>query len=231
MSHILILLTVLAVVKSVLSLSLSGKWGYVLLLSLLAAFWVLGEHCRILSWSKQMVDNRIAEYTTLMDLSLVVMLDLLLTVGQSWVIVQRWFGKKVRTREVWMQFNPALSLFPALTYLHICLFFALPGANFLWETMGLALGCAIFLGGGAWVFRKVIPELDLRLELTGILAFLLFLAVVSCAIFHPSVQVRPAPQVVVWKQVYEVAGVLCLFVCIGFLIRYFKCFKKKKYRF
>lgn len=231
MSNVLILLTVLAVVKSVLSLSLSRKWWYVLAVGVLCGIWVILEHSPILSWSKQKVDSRISEYTTLMNLSLVIMCDLLLTVGQCWVVMQQWFGKAVKPREGWMLYNPCLSLFPALTYLHVCLFFALPGVDFLGETLGLALGVLCFLCGGSYILRKLIPELDLRLELTGILAFLLFLAVVSCAIFHPSVQVRPAPQVVVWKQVYEVAGVLCLFVCIGFLIRYFKCFKKKKYRF
>lgn len=231
MSNILILLTVLAILKSVISLSLSPGWWNVLCVGILCGGWIIAEHDYLLSWSKQWVDEQITEYSTLMNLSLAIMFDLLLTVGQCWVSMQKWFGKKMTFRENWMQFNLCLSLFPALTYLHVCLFFALPGADFLWETWGLTLGILLFLCGGTWLFRKLIPEMEFRLELTGILAFLLFLAVVSCAVFHPAVQTGEGEQSVDWRQMSGVMFTLFTCVCVGFLIQYFRYCKKKKCKF
>lgn len=84
------------------------------------------------------------------------------------------------------------------------------------------------MSGGTWGVKKLLPEVELRLELTVLLALFLLAGIVVCTVFHPSVQVVPAIRTADWRQTLEVAGVMLFLISGGFILwKWRKCKKNE----
>ena len=86
------------------------------------------------------------------------------------------------------------------------------------------------VGGGIWGVKKLLPEVELRLELTVLFSLFLFAGIVVCPVLHPSVQVVPAIRTANWRQTLEVAGVMLFLIFGGFILRKWRNCKKMKFR-
>lgn len=226
MDRILLLMSVLALLKSVEMVGLwPGKWGGFIAGGIGAAF-VLVMHSVVLGLGKPAVDAWISAYGSLLDLSLWVMVDLLLTAALCRAVMQRWFGVRLKRKERWRLYCPSVVLFPALLYLHICLFYWFPGMDFGRGTAAYAGFVFVFMSGGSWGIRKLMPEVELRLELTATLALLLFIVTVGCTILHPSTRMPAIGRPTDWIQTFEVAGVLLSLPLTGLIL--WKCRRRKK---
>ena len=74
--------------------------------------------------------------------------------------------------------------------------------------------------------KKLLPEVELRLELTVLLALFLLAGIVVCTVLHPSIQVVPAIRTADWRQTLEVAGVMLFLIFGGFILwKWRKCKK------
>ncbi len=230
MDHVLLLLALLALVKSIWATSLwPGRWGSIVFGGVCGIF-IGSTHVYVLGLGKAYVDRWISGYSSLLDLSLWVMMDLLLTAALCWGVMQRWFGVVLRKREKWMLYCPSVVLFPALMYLHICLFYLFPGMDFEWGTTVYAVSVFFCVVGGCWGIKNIVPEINFRLEITALLALLLFGVTVGCTIFHPSVRIEIIPKSTDWQQALEVIGVLMVLPFVGFVLRQLWYFNKKKFR-
>jgi hypothetical protein len=183
METILLLLALFALLKAVLATSLlpgvAGKiaWGVA------CAAFVVACHPRAIASSKVMLERALGDIDAVRDLSVVVMVDLLLLIGFIHSLLQeppaRGYARVGR-------YLPGLLLFPALYYLHVTLFFRLPGAGFATVTALHAVGAGVLVGGGGVVLDRWMPGREARLELTVIVALLVFALAVCCTVFHPS---------------------------------------------
>ena len=140
MDSVLLLLTLLAVVKTVLSDSLLPRRWQGLSFGLLCAASVWLSHPWALELNKLQVENALSEQKALMNISLAVMLDLLLTFGTCWARIVSL--RKTR----WLRYVPSLLIFPALFYLQVNLFFSFAGSSF--TTVSLLLAAATLFAAG-----------------------------------------------------------------------------------
>ena len=158
------------------------------------------------------------------------MADLLLTAFQCRVAMQYRFGGSLKFWEKMLLYCPPVIIFPVLFYLHFSFFYWFPGLSFGQGT-GLFGVCILgIVSGGTWGVKKLLPEVELRLELTVLLALFLFAGIVVCTVFHPSVQVVPAIRTADWRQTLEVAGVMLFLISGGFILRKWRKCKKMKFR-
>lgn len=229
MENVLLFLAVLVLVKAVWTISLwPGKWSGLIFGGICVCF-IASVHTSVLEWGKTTVDSWISDYDSLTGLSVWVMLDLLLTAILCRAVMQCCFGISAGRGPKWKLYIPPFLLFPALVYLHICLFYWLPGTDFQGGTACYALVVWIIVSGGARGIKKIFPDTSLRLELTGILSLLLFLVTVGCTVFHPSVPVPQIGQTTDWRQMFEVAGILLGLPVIGLVCRQTGYFCKRKF--
>ena len=147
----MLLLTLLAVVKTVLTDSLLPRRWQGLSFGLLCAGFVWLCHPYAMEINKLQVENALSEQKALMNISLAVMLDLLLTFGTCWARIVPL--RKTR----WLRYMPSLLIFPALFYLQINLFFTFAGTSFTAVSVWLAVGIFVILAGGDFAARALLP--------------------------------------------------------------------------
>lgn len=116
--------------------------------------------------------------------------------------------------------------FPCLILSSFLFFYWFPGLSFGQGT-GLFGVCILgIVSGGTWGVKKLLPEVELRLELTVLLALFLLAGIVVCTVLHPSIQVVPAIRTADWRQTLEVAGVMLFLIFGGFILwKWRKCKK------
>lgn len=229
MDNVLILLAVFCIFKTLLMTSLlPGKW-YRLAFGGLCAVFVICAHPYAMEQNKLEIEKLMEGQQILMDVSLVVMVDLLLTLAFCWSVLYRLVGHKLNRVNGLLSFIPSMLIFPTLYYIHLNLFFNGAGISFEVLTAILAVAAFLVISGGSLLIRALLPEIDLRLELTVWLGFLLFLLTVCCTIFHPSALVYSHSSPVDWKGLlFTVVVLLCVFVIGYYQNRIIRIFKRKK---
>lgn len=222
MDSVLLLLTLLAIIKSVMTGSILPRWWQGALFGLLCGAFVWICHPYALEMNKLQVETALSEQSALMNISLIVSIDLLLTFGTCWAQI----APQRSTR--WMRYIPSLLVLPALFYLQIMLFFNLPGTSFNAVSGILAAGAFIVLAGGGSAMRYLLPSAEQRIELTLLAAMLIFALTVCCTVFHPSATVVGQSSGVDWRSTaLAFAVVAVLFVTGYFTPRILKKLKKQ----
>lgn len=222
MDSVLLLLILLAIIKAVMVNSILPRWWQGLLFGLLCGVFVWVCHPYALELNKLQVETALSEQSALMNISLIVSVDLLLTFGTCWaqIVPQR------NTR--WMKYVPSLLVLPALFYLQVMLFFNLPGTSFDAISIGLAAGTVVVQAGGGSAMRYLMPSTEQRIELTLLAGMLIFALTVCCTVFHPSATVVGQSSGIDWRStVLAFAVVAVLFATGYFTPRILKKLKKQ----
>lgn len=217
MDQILLLLALFALLKSLLMTSLLPNRWYRFAFSLSLGAFIVLSHPYALEVNKLELQRFLSTQAVLMDISLVVMIDLLLS---SYFCIAR-----IRDREDSRSFRwytvifrhlPSLLIFPALYYIHITLFFTLTGIDFVRTTAGLAISVTLLFTLASFFMRKLIAEKELLIELIAFLTFFVCLLVISCTIFHPSSAVYHHASPIDWTGCLATLGVLMLLFILGY---------------
>ena len=168
MESVLLLLTLLALVKATLSGSLlPRRWQRLTFGALYAAsLWIFRPYA--LEFNKLQVESALSEPQALTNLSLVVMLDLLVTCAacRACLAPQRALRR--------LRYLPSLLLFPALFYVQVDLFFTCTGQAFTTLTLWLSIGIFVLLSGGGYLWRRWFPSDESRIEPTLLCGVLIF---------------------------------------------------------
>ena len=114
-----------------------------------------------------------------------------------------------------LRWFPGILIFPVLFSALVFAVFALPGNDFRVVSWSLAGVMLIAVSGGAWLFRKLVPEKDLRLEL-------LFIFNALTALFGIVATVNGQTAVegiseVDWTAFAGIAGIIAAGAAIGLL--------------
>ena len=142
----------------------------VLVFGCICVVFIVSVHDCVIELGKPVFDRWISDYDSLLDLSLWAMADLLLTAFQCRVAMQYRFGGSLKFWEKMLLYCPPVIIFPVLFYLHFSFFYWFPGLSFGQGT-GLFGVCILgIVSGGTWGVKKLLPEVELRLELTVLLA-------------------------------------------------------------
>lgn len=232
MNTILLLLSFFVVIKSLFMTSLLPNRWYRAGFSLLSGLFVIGVHPYALDMNKLLLHRVLSEQSALMNISLVVMADTLLT---CYFCIARLHdhsgdGGKLAWYTVLLRHMPSLLVFPVLYYIHITLFFSFPGTDFALLTGLLAGTVTVSFVGASFFMRRWIGEKELLLETILLLTFLICMLVISCTIFHPSAAVYHRGTPTDWKGCLYTVGLLLLLAATGMglsrikkrIIRFFK---------
>lgn len=233
MDSILLILAFFALLKSLLMTSLLPNRWYRLAFALLTGGFVVLCHPYALGLNKLKLQGVLSTQEALMNISLLVMADLLLS-GYFCLarIRDREENAPFRWYTVVLRHMPSILVFPALFYIQISLFYTLTGVDFVATTFALAGGTALLYGLAAFFMRKWADK-ELLIEMTGILTLLICALVICCTIFHPSATVFNRAQPVDWRGCLGTAGALFLLFSTGYLwttgVRLYKKFKNSKH--
>ena len=219
MDNIFLLLAFFAVVKSLFMTTLLPDRRYRIAFSLLLGVFVVLSHPYVVELNKLQVQRMLSERSALFDISLVVMVDSLLTV---YFCLARLRDREPGQHFAWyttlVRHMPSLLIFPALFYLHINLLFSLPGVAFTTVTWGLAAGVVAVFVAASLFARSLIGGKDLLIELIMLLTLLLFLLTVCSAVFHPSNTVISHSAPVDWLGCLGTLGLLLVLTLVGWLL-------------
>lgn len=120
--------------------------------------------------SKTQISAWLSDASLMTDLSVILSFDVatLLLFCRLSVAHKARSPRARRLRQV-LECYPGLLIFPVLFSLLVTLIFSLPGMDFALTAWGLAATLGVAIPGAAWLFVRLLPERELRLEMLFIL--------------------------------------------------------------
>lgn len=227
MDNIIYFMVPLVLIKTMLMMSLLPKKKYIFIFGGLCVLFIILMHPMAIAQNKLAVEEALTSREMLTNLSVIVMVDLMLSLGFSQSVLMKLSGRKLKIGNVILSYIPSVLIFPVLYYLHLNIFFLMPGNNFSLLTASFFLFSFILLVGGSLLFRKYLPETEFRTELTLLISFLLFLLTVCFTVFHPSAMIYTYSQPVDWKSLLLTTGVVVFLFMAGFIYKKWRDKRKR----
>ena len=229
MENILLILSLLALVKSLFMTALLPNRWYRLGFCLLLGVFVFVSHGYALELNKLQVQQLLSTQDSLLDISFVVMIDSILSV---YFCVARLGGSdssKVKRYMSVLRYMPSLLVFPAVFYIHVNLFFSIVATDFMLITSGWALFVVLLFVVASLFMRRLFAEKELPIEIILILTLLLFMLTVCGTVFHPSATVYGSGTPVDWIECVTTLGLLIIIMLAGYIFSNIrKIIKRKK---
>ena len=229
MENILLILSLLALVKSLFMTALLPNRWYRLGFCLLLGVFVFVSHGYAIELNKLQVQQVLSTQDSLLDISFVVMIDSILSV---YFCVARLGGSdssKVKRYMSVLRYMPSLLVFPAVFYIHVNLFFSIVATDFMLITSGWALFVVLLFVVASLFMRRLFAEKELPIEIILILTLLLFMLTVCGTVFHPSATVYGSGTPVDWIECVTTLGLLIIIMLAGYIFSNIrKIIKRKK---
>lgn len=234
MDNIWLILSLFAILKSLFMTSLLPNRWYRLAFSLLLGVYIIACHPYAMEMNKLELQRILSAKAAMMNISLFVMVDMLLSCYFCMARIQDSDEKETFRRYTRLfRHMPSLLVFPALFYIHINLFFSLTGVGFMRTSGGLAIATALLFGLASCFMRKWIAEKELLIELVVMLTLFVCMLVISCTIFHPSATVYNHASPIDWGGCIGTLSVLIALFVLGYLwtyiVRYYKRIRNSKH--
>lgn len=229
MDNILLILSLLALSKSLFMTALLPNRWYRLGFCLLLGVFVFVSHGYAIELNKLQVQQLLSTQDSLLDISFVVMIDSILSV---YFCVARLGGSdssKVKRYMSVLRYMPSLLVFPAVFYIHVNLFFSIVATDFMLITSGWALFVVLLFVVASLFMRRLFAEKELPIEIILILTMLLFMLTVCGTVFHPSATVYGSGTPVDWIECVTTLGLLIIIMLAGYIFSNIrKIIKRKK---
>lgn len=228
MENILLILSLLALVKSLFMTALLPNRWYRLGFCLLLGVFVFVSHGYAIELNKLQVQQLLSTQDSLLDISFVVMIDSILSV---YFCVARLGGSdssKVKRYMSVLRYMPSLLVFPAIFYIHVNLFFSIVATDFMLITSGWALFVVLLFVVASLFMRRLFAEKELPIEIILILTLLLFMLTVCGTVFHPSATVYGSGTPVDWIECVTTLGLLIIIMLAGYIFSNIRKIKKRK---
>ncbi len=229
MDNILLILSLLALAKSLFMTALLPNRWYRLGFCLLLGVFVFVSHGYAIELNKLQVQQLLSTQDSLLDISFVVMIDSILSV---YFCVARLGGSdssKVKRYTSVLRYMPSLLVFPAVFYIHVNLFFSIVATDFMLITSGWALFVVLLFVVASLFMRRLFAEKELPIEIILILTLLLFMLTVCGTVFHPSATVYGNGTPVDWIECVTTLGLLIIIMLAGYIFSNIrKIIKRKK---
>lgn len=229
MENILLILSLLALGKSLFMTALLPNRWYRLGFCLLLGVFVFVSHGYAIELNKLQLQQLLSTQDSLLDISFVVMIDSILSV---YFCVARLGGSdssKVKRYMSVLRYMPSLLVFPAVFYIHVNLFFSIVATDFMLITSGWALFVVLLFVVASLFMRRLFAEKELPIEIILILTLLLFMLTVCGTVFHPSATVYGSGTPVDWIECVTTLGLLIIIMLAGYIFSNIrKIIKRKK---
>lgn len=217
--EILILILLLMVsLNFVLKLTHHGAPG-ILLTALVAALFVGLSRDGAIEQSRTQIADWLADTELMLDLSVLLTIDVLLYMSCYILLARRLNGAPMKraTRRLCLvlKWFPGLVIFPTLFGALVSVVFLLPGVDFTLVAWSLAAAVFLLAVAGAYLFRRLLPEPELRLEVGFLLS-----ALIACLGVVATVNGRTAVNGTGEVDLRALGGVLLLLLvgaALGYL--------------
>ena len=172
METVIIVLMILIALGFLLKQSF-GKPATVIAVAVAAAVFTGMSWPLAIGQSKSQISTWLADSALMLDVAVVMSVEIILQMAFCIMAVnissEGWLPRwKIIMYRI-LRWFPGVLFFPVLFSALTYLIFALPGNDFKTVAWIMAAGVLVVIPVGAWIFRKAIPEKDLRLELYFIL--------------------------------------------------------------
>ncbi|KGN78609.1 hypothetical protein HW49_08080 [Porphyromonadaceae bacterium COT-184 OH4590] len=229
MENIFLLLALFATIKSLfMTVLLPNKW-YRLGFGVLLGVFIFLSHDYVMDFNKLQVQHLLSTQSSLLDISLIVMIDSLLSLYFCFARIKNPDpdNKQKRYTKI-LRYIPSLLVFPSLFYLHIHLLFSFAGIDFMYITSGFAVFIVSVFIISSLFMRRVFGEKEILIELSLLLTLMLFLITVCSYVFHPSATLYTYSMPVNWLECITTSGLLLVTMFAGYLFTYIKKIIKHK---
>ena len=227
MDNILILISILCLGKILMMASLFPKMWQKLALGVLCVASIGLFYPFAIETNKINIENLLMQQDRMMDMTLFFVIDLLLSIGFCRVIFAKINKQTIKKSTMLLAYLPSLMLFPVIFYLQINLSFLFIGTSFLLSTVFYAVFIFLLIFGGAYFVGKLLPEVELRLELIIIFSVLLFALIICCTVFHPSARIFSQSSPINIKELLFSFTTIAAIFTIGFFVsKIYKHLKK-----
>lgn len=229
MENILLILSLLALVKSLFMTALLPNRWYRLGFCLLLGVFVFVSHGYAIELNKLQVQQLLSTQDSLLDISFVVMIDSILSIYFCAARLGGSDSSKVKRYMSVLRYMPSLLVFPAVFYIHVNLFFSIVATDFMLITSGWALFVVLLFVVASLFMRRLFAEKELPIEIILILTLLLFMLTVCGTVFHPSATVYGSGTPVDWIECVTTLGLLIIIMLAGYIFSNIrKIIKRKK---
>lgn len=230
MDSILLLLALFSLLKLIFSVSLLDRPVRQIAYGIGCALFIFLCHDTAITQSKLALEEKLANIGAITDISVIVMLDLLITIGALYANMRIMNGNSCKRFFRILRYIPGLLIFPALYYLHLNLFFRLPGSDFETISITYAITIALLVGGFSILLPQIIREQEQRLEITGMVSLMIFALAICCTVFHPSSVVHSQADPVDWPAFGLATGFIFILFLTGILLTVIKNRLKYKHQ-
>ena len=225
MEYIVLILILFLFFNTILKLSF-WKWWQVTILSAVAGAFILLSSAYAATQSKTEWAAWILNPQMMQNVAVLVTAEGVMIFAFAFMRLREALGTKVKRYVMLpLQIYPGLLFFPALFFILMQLFFALPGVPF--DTVAWGLGIAVFvlLPLLAFGMTKMIPEEDLRLEMQFIVN--LFACVIGLiTTVNGNMVYAAVKQPFNLKAFLLAAGLFALLFVGGYLLQRYGKYKK-----
>jgi hypothetical protein len=227
MDNILMLISVLCFAKTSIMHSLLPLPRYKFIFGLLCVLAVWFTYPYAIETNKINLEAALMQQDKMMDMTLFLVIDLLLSIGFCAVVFARWNKQNIKKRLRLLAYIPSLLIFPVIFYLQINLSFLFVGVSFFYLTASYAAFVFVFIVAGSYCIKKLVPETVIRLELIMLFSGLLFALMICCTVFHPSARILSQSSSPNFKElVFSLSVIACIFTIGMVTPKIYNHFKK-----
>ena len=172
METVIVVLMILVALSFMLKQSF-GKPVAVVAVAVVAAMFTGTMWPFAIEQSKSQISSWLSDSGLMLDVAVVMSVEIILQMAFCIMAVnisaEGWLPRWQIIMYKILRWFPGVLIFPVLFSVLTYVIFALPGNDFKTVAWILSGGVLVIIPAGAWLFRKAVPEKDLRLELYFIL--------------------------------------------------------------
>lgn len=145
------------------------KWRSVAVISLVCALFTGLMWPYAIEQSKTQVADWLSNPSLMLDTSVVLTLEVIIQMAFCMLAVHVQSAGPLRRRTVWayrlLRWFPGILVLPVLFCGLVALIFSFPGVSFSLIAWSMAGAVLVLVPAGSWLFRQLLPEKEVRLEL------------------------------------------------------------------
>lgn len=213
MELIISVLMLFIVMNCVLKVSFWKWWQAALFGGLCGVFVVLTYPYAILQ-SKTQIADYLRNTVALQDMAVIITIESVICFAYCVAVLRGWFGQQEKWWVKPLKWYPSLLIFPVLFYLQTELIFSFSGVSFTVLSYGFAVAVAVLLPLLCVLFRYLLPEKDLRLEVHFLVS--LFVCVIGLlTTVNGNVTYQAVEEPTNWKALAVSFGLFLILFLIG----------------
>lgn len=164
--------------------------------------------------SKTQIADYLRNTVALQDMAVIITIESVICFAYCVAVLRGWFGQQEKWWVKPLKWYPSLLIFPVLFYLQTELIFSFSGVSFTVLSYGFAVAVAVLLPLLCVLFRYLLPEKDLRLEVHFLVS--LFVCVIGLlTTVNGNVTYQAVEEPTNWKALAVSFGLFLILFLIG----------------